>query len=264
MPNAWDSGKTTGGGGGGSGTVTDVSVASANGVSGTVANSTTTPEITLSLGNITPSNVLISGQTASRCAIFDASKNVIAADTATYPSLTEFSYVKGGTSSFQTQINKRQQGYTAPVQWYDFNSLAQTYTAQLPHYYAIPITQDGLINELEIQCGTFTSNADFELGVYNYTYSGNVTKITSGTVTVTSTGFFRATMASPAAVTKSAGRVILALLQLNGTVALYSHTGYAGSISVERLFKGATLQSSLPATETTRSSISFAPYLQPY
>ena len=50
----------TGGGGGGSGTVTDVSVVTANGVSGSVATSTTTPAITLTLGNITPSQVTIS------------------------------------------------------------------------------------------------------------------------------------------------------------------------------------------------------------
>ena len=39
---------STGGGGGGSGTVTDVSIVSANGLAGTVATSTTTPAITLS------------------------------------------------------------------------------------------------------------------------------------------------------------------------------------------------------------------------
>ena len=41
----------------GAGTVTTVSVATANGVSGTVANATTTPAITLTLGAITPSSV---------------------------------------------------------------------------------------------------------------------------------------------------------------------------------------------------------------
>lgn len=45
------------GGGGGSGTVTSVSVVTANGVSGTVANPTTTPAITLVLGAITPTSV---------------------------------------------------------------------------------------------------------------------------------------------------------------------------------------------------------------
>lgn len=45
----------------GNGTVTSVSVVSANGVSGTVANSTTNPAITLSLGAITPSSVAATG-----------------------------------------------------------------------------------------------------------------------------------------------------------------------------------------------------------
>lgn len=43
--------------GGGSGTVTSVSVVTANGVSGSVATATTTPAITLTLGAITPTNV---------------------------------------------------------------------------------------------------------------------------------------------------------------------------------------------------------------
>ena len=45
--------------------------------------------------------------TASTIAIFDGSKNLISADTATYPSLTELSYVKGVTSSIQTQLNSK-------------------------------------------------------------------------------------------------------------------------------------------------------------
>lgn len=47
--------------GGGTGTVTDVSVVTANGVSGSVATSTTTPAITLTLGAITPSSVAAVG-----------------------------------------------------------------------------------------------------------------------------------------------------------------------------------------------------------
>lgn len=48
-------------GGGGSGTVTSVSVVSAAGISGTVANPTTTPAITITLGNITPASVNATG-----------------------------------------------------------------------------------------------------------------------------------------------------------------------------------------------------------
>lgn len=47
----------TSGGGGGSGTVTSLSVVTANGVSGSVANPTTTPAITLTLGAIVPTTV---------------------------------------------------------------------------------------------------------------------------------------------------------------------------------------------------------------
>lgn len=46
---------------GGGGTVTSVSVVTANGVSGSVATATTTPAITLTLGNITPTSVTSSG-----------------------------------------------------------------------------------------------------------------------------------------------------------------------------------------------------------
>lgn len=48
----------------------------------------------------------LSQETASRLAIIDASKNLKSANTATYPDLTELSYVKGVTSNIQTQLNK--------------------------------------------------------------------------------------------------------------------------------------------------------------
>lgn len=45
--------------------------------------------------------------TANTIAIFGASKTLSSADTATYPSLTELSYVKGVTSAIQTQLNAK-------------------------------------------------------------------------------------------------------------------------------------------------------------
>ena len=48
-------------GAGGSGTVTTLSIVTANGVSGSVATATTTPAITVTLGAITPSSVTVSG-----------------------------------------------------------------------------------------------------------------------------------------------------------------------------------------------------------
>lgn len=91
----------------GTGTVTSVSVVTANGVSGSVATATTTPAITLTLGAITPSSVNVSGLTASEIVITDGSKNLVSAAVATYPSLTELTYVKGVTSAIQTQLGTK-------------------------------------------------------------------------------------------------------------------------------------------------------------
>lgn len=46
----------------GSGTVSTVSITTANGISGSVATPTTTPAITLTLGDITPTSVTVSGK----------------------------------------------------------------------------------------------------------------------------------------------------------------------------------------------------------
>lgn len=46
--------------------------------------------------------------TASQLLATDASKNIVSLAVATYPSLTEISYVKGVTSAIQTQINSKQ------------------------------------------------------------------------------------------------------------------------------------------------------------
>ena len=52
---------------------------------------------------------ILSSLTASRLLALDASGNIQSLATATYPSLTELSYVKGVTSAIQTQLNGKQQ-----------------------------------------------------------------------------------------------------------------------------------------------------------
>lgn len=81
-----------GGGGGGSGTVTSVSVVTANGFSGTVANATTTPAITINASAL------------------DAAK---IADGSV--SNTEFQYLNGVTSGIQTQLNAKLENITGLV-----------------------------------------------------------------------------------------------------------------------------------------------------
>jgi len=56
----------------------------------------------------------LSGLTASEIVATDASKNLVSLAVATYPSLTELTYVKGVTSALQTQINAKAPS-TAPT-----------------------------------------------------------------------------------------------------------------------------------------------------
>jgi hypothetical protein len=61
-------------------------------------------------GVITGSGVNVTGLTASEIVITDASKNLASGAVATYPSLTELTYVKGVTSAIQTQLNAKGAG----------------------------------------------------------------------------------------------------------------------------------------------------------
>lgn len=61
----------------------------------------------IATGVLTTPAVVVSGETASTIASFDASKNLKSLPTATYPSLTELSYAKGVTSALQTQLNAK-------------------------------------------------------------------------------------------------------------------------------------------------------------
>jgi len=67
-----------------------------------------TAAMTIAAAKTTVPNLLVSGLTASEIVITDASKNLVSASVATYPSLTELTYLKGVTSAIQTQLNGKQ------------------------------------------------------------------------------------------------------------------------------------------------------------
>lgn len=64
-----------------------------NGDAGLVYNKTT--DALTGLGNFSASGFIATGETASTIASFDGGKKVTSLPTATYPSLTELSYLKG-------------------------------------------------------------------------------------------------------------------------------------------------------------------------
>lgn len=77
----------------------------ANGATHYFGGNTTNAQNNLEVPNGT---LKIGLQTASTIASFDANRNVVSLPTATYPSLTELTYVKGVTSAIQTQLNSKQ------------------------------------------------------------------------------------------------------------------------------------------------------------
>lgn len=83
-------------------------VATVNAGSGGVAITTDAGNANITLTPHGTGDVIISSGTASEIAIFDASKGLQGAAVATYPSLTELTYVKGVTSAIQTQLNAKQ------------------------------------------------------------------------------------------------------------------------------------------------------------
>jgi len=78
-------------------------------------NDVTTSGISTATSDIFTRGINITNQTASTITSFDINKNLTSLSTATYPSLTELSYVKGATSSIQTQLNSKQNTLTNPV-----------------------------------------------------------------------------------------------------------------------------------------------------
>lgn len=75
--------------------------------SGALVFADTPTLVTPVLGAATGTSLQLSGLTASEILATDGSKNLVSLAVATYPSLTELTYVKGVTSAIQTQINTK-------------------------------------------------------------------------------------------------------------------------------------------------------------
>lgn len=69
----------------------------------------------INLGNITIANAITGSGTANQIPYFSGTNTLSSLSTATYPSLTELSYVKGVTSPIQSQLNGKQATLTNPT-----------------------------------------------------------------------------------------------------------------------------------------------------
>lgn len=134
------------------GTVETISVATINGFAGTSDGDPANPELTIFTtetgilkGNGTAISAAISGTDyiaggsgiANEIAYFTATGVVNSLAVATYPSLTELTYLKGITSAIQTQINAKGVG--------SVTSVAQSFTGGLISVGGSPVTTNGTL-----------------------------------------------------------------------------------------------------------------------
>ncbi len=135
--------------------------------------------------------------TINEIAYFDSSSSITSLAVATYPSLTELSYVKGVTSGIQAQINAKGVGTVTAVSSADGNATVATGTStpvitivsapKLATARTIGgVSFDGTANiTVSSATGGFTvSGGDLALGTNNLTMSGSIgvtgTRVTKG------------------------------------------------------------------------------------
>lgn len=136
-------------------------------------------------GTVTTPAIIVSSETADRVAIIDGTKNVKSGDTATYPSLTELSYVKGVTSAIQTQLNALSSSFqlvasasAAASATIDFTGLTSTYhTYMLIGTNIVPAT-DG--SHIYLRTST-DGGATYDAGAGNYRHGRSIV-IDNGTI----------------------------------------------------------------------------------
>ena len=131
--------------------------------------------------------------TASEMLITDGSKNIISASVATYPSLTELTYVKGVTSAIQTQLNAKGDVF-GPASSSD-NAIARfdTTTGKLLQNSSVFVTDGGFLGigtsnplrALTIEDATFSSTL---MAFYNPNTADGTSNFWSARTDTTGTG----------------------------------------------------------------------------
>jgi hypothetical protein len=119
-------------------------------------------------GKLTTPAVLVSGLTASEIVITDASSNLISAAVATYPSLTELSYVKGVTSGIQAQLNTKGAGTVTAVSVATANGVSGSSSGGATP--ALTITL-GAITPTTVNGNTLTTGSSTYTGTAGQTYT---------------------------------------------------------------------------------------------
>ena len=174
--------------------------------------------------------------TASEILITDASKNIVSAAVATYPSLTELTYLKGVTSAIQTQLNAKGAGTVTSVTSANADATIAT-TTTTP---VITIVSAPKLTTARTIGGTsFDGTANISIGALNSTNVGATTSAELAGVVSDETGtgalvFANApALVNPTATTQSDGdnttkvatTAFVTTAVANGTIGLLDYRG---------------------------------------
>lgn len=144
----------------------------------------------------------LSGLTASEMVITNGSKNLVSAAVATYPSLTELTYLKGVTSALQTQINAKGAGTVTAVSIASSNGFAGSSGGGATPILTISTSITGVIKGNGTAISAATAGTDYAVGsaglsggqtiagstltTENLTLRANAADLTTGQINVTS------------------------------------------------------------------------------
>jgi hypothetical protein len=128
-------------------------------------------------GTVTTPAIIVSSETASTIASFDASKNIKSLATSTYPSLTELTYVKGVTSAIQTQLD------TKTAKTITFNRQTASYTLVAGDAQKCVEMNVGTANNLTVNNSVFSAGDQVIIAQYG---AGQTTFVAGSGVTIRS------------------------------------------------------------------------------
>ena len=210
--------------------------------------------------------------TASQILITDGSKNIISAAVATYPSLTELTYLKGVTSAIQTQIDAKGTGTVTAVSIASANGFAGSSSGGATPALTISTSITGVLKGNGTAISAATAGSDYAVGSIglaggqtiagstltneNLTLRANAADLTTGQVNVTSTK--EATNTTTASVALAGGlavakRVYALDMTVTNTItgSVTGNAGTATALASARTIGGVSFDGSANITVAT-------------
>ena len=148
-------------------------------------------------GTVTTPAIIVSSETADTIAQIDTNKNVKSLPTATYPNLTELSYVKGVSSALQTQLDaKASSTFIDAISGYISTLSDKTYKLVVKIPFACTINETVTICESGTATATFKINTTALGGTANSVSSAEQTQAQTSANTVAAGDDIQVTISS--------------------------------------------------------------------